>query len=121
MPEPQILKIQVTEVLDWYDGPLCVQARTLETREPVFAIVVDELADGTRIWLAVRVAPETIQGLLRNEISLRDAFTIRRIGNVYISETIKDKGRATIAELLKEPSDDWLPAQSVFLRYQPVG
>jgi hypothetical protein len=111
----------VTEVLAYYDEPICVAANTGDG-QTVIGLLVDEREDGTRLWLGARVSDETFNAALNNKLEWRAPFTTHRIGAALAAEDVEGVGCVvTWTEMTAEPADECLPYAGVFWRLDQGG
>lgn len=108
------MQFTVTEVLDEYDGPMMVYGQ-MENGELALAMVYDD-DFGYRLWFAAIVSSETIDGVLANKITLRNAFK-SHIGPIWLGDAIDYAGSVTtLTPLDGDLPDTWLSAEGCYLR-----
>jgi hypothetical protein len=102
------MQFTVTEVLQQhnYDGPALVYGHS--EAGSVLALICDADIKHT-FWLAVVVSSTVLDGVLANEITLRDAFETHRIGHAWTGADIGYAGSEATLLPLDDPSLEWLP------------
>jgi hypothetical protein len=108
----------ITECLYWFDGPQIFQGLA-EDGVPIVAIHIADTQDSeeTPIWLVAKISQDTMDGVLSNQIPLRDALTTHRIGAAMTSESWGNDGDSIeLVEMDAEPDDKVLPCSGTCLR-----
>lgn len=108
------MKATITKILDWYDGPLVAQGES-ETNEPVFARLIDDDGEHWR-WIVTILSPATMDGLLADEVQIRDAIMKLRIGDACIAYDIGYEGQdIELTPIDGEPPEGWVSMEGCYL------
>jgi len=100
------MKIQITDTLYYYDGPLLVRGYLSDDPKRHFLMVA---VNNDFLGLAVELLFADMLDVIQNRVHLQTAYTDRRIGPYYYGEVAGEGYATTVAAHLADVPEDHLP------------